>query len=971
MVVEIATHARSARRVRLEVRGLFHDASQARALESHFLGLPWVEEVEADPKTGRMLLRYARDVIFSEGMLTGGPPTPAPPVAFTGPLSPVDQVVGRALGPLVALVDRIGGVRPLRKRRRHEPEIAWHATDPTRVADLLSSGPEGLSAAEVHRRLARWGTNVVEAERERTRFEILIGQLSNLPTMLLLGSASIALVLGDFVDAGAILVVVVLNSAVGYRIERKNEKLLASWRRLEAGNALVIRDGQLLSVSAVELVCGDVLVMRSGDVVPADMRVIDAHRLACDEAPLTGESEPQLKQPAPDPHGSPLAERHSMLYAGTTVASGRGRALVVATGPRTELANLRRLVGDDPSPETPLQKRLGELGRHASYVALGAAGFVTVVGLLRGQPLFGLMRGAVALAVASIPEGLPLVATAALVQGMLRMGRKGMVVRRVASADTLGAVTVVCIDKTGTLTRNEMRLERLEIDGAKIDPHDLGWINADLPDNRLALALAAGVLNSDIEYHEGRNGLEVVGSATERALIDAAQAVGFEPAVLRRDYPRRALHERQHGIHYVISVHDGPAGPLAIVKGAPEQVLDLCSRAGQSALDDDARRTYQQRNLALADEGFRVLAVAWKPLDGDASLEGHFDFIGLAGLRDQVRPGAAEAVQRAERAGIRTLVLTGDQRATAAAVAREVGIAGQAVDGADIALALERSEPEALALVGCAGVFARVTPADKLAIVRALRERGEVVAMAGDGINDAPALKAADVGISVGAHATDVTRQTADVVLEHADLRSILYAVGEGRIVQDNLRRAVRFLFASNLSEVLLMTSAACFGVAPLAPLQLLWINLVSDTFPALALALEPGRPEVLDRKPVAPNSALLEREDWSAVVRDGALMAGVGATGFLVGEEPLTLASLLGVQLGYAGAARAPETPVAPRFMRLMTTATGLQLLAMLVPPLGAVLQLPGRALGPLVTFAGTLALPFVARGLNARGPG
>jgi Ca2+-transporting ATPase len=951
--VFIATHARTARRLRLAVDG----GADARALEAHLVALPWVEEARADPSSGRILLRYVAGVAFSERMLQG---EPAAPAGFT-PMPPLDRAVGRFLGKLVEVADRIAPRRRAETRHPDAPEHGWHAADVAEVAARLGTRPGGLTAAEARRHLERWGSNVVVPERPRTRFEIVTGQVTNLPTLLLIGSAALSLMLGDLLDAGAILTVVVLNAAIGYRIERKNEQLLASWQRLEAGRALVIRDGQVLSIPAPDLVPGDVLVVRGGDVVPADARVIDAHRLACDEAPLTGESEAQLKRPDPDPQGCALAERRAMLFAGSTVVAGRGRAVVVATGARTEVAGVRRLVSEQRSPETPLQKRLGELGQRASTVALGAAGFVTAVGLLRGRPLLPMVRGAVALAVASIPEGLPMVATAALVQGMLRMGGKGMVVRRVASADTLGTVTVVCIDKTGTLTRNEMRLEALEIDGARIEPETLGSVSGDLATCRTSLALIAGVLNSDIEYHRGNNGLEMVGSATERALIDAARRAGLDPVALRRQYPRRALHERQNGVHYVISEHDGPDGQrVAFVKGAPEQVLQLCSQTAAQPMDAEAQRAVIARNHALAAEGYRVLALAWRSLDAEQSLADGFDFIGLLGLRDQVRDGAAEAVQRAAASGIRTVVLTGDQRATAAAVARQVGIGGEVVEGGDIARRLGEGDPEALALLAHAGVFARVTPADKLAIVRALRGLGEVVAMAGDGINDAPALRAADVGIAVGAHATDVTRQTADVVLENADLRSILLAVGEGRTVQDNLRRAVRFLFASNLSEVLLMTTAAVAGATPLQPLQLLWLNLITDTFPALALALEPGRPEVLDRK---PTSALLTREDWRAIGRDGALMAAVGGTAFLVGEGPLTLATLLGVQLGHGGASRAPHTPVCGRFVGFMATAGGLQLLAMLAPPLGAVLGLPALAVGPIAAFAGGLTLPLIVR--------
>jgi Ca2+-transporting ATPase len=355
-----------------------------------------------------------------------------------------------------------------------------------------------------------------------------------------------------------------------------------------------------------------------------------------------------------------------------------------------------------------------------------------------------------------------------------------------------------------------------------------------------------------------------------------------------------------------------------------------------------------------------VLALACKPLpDGDERLDGGFDFLGLAALRDPLRAGAAEAVRRAARAGIRTMILTGDQPATAAAVARAVGLDGEVFEVDDLSSRMEHGEAGALAQLDRAAGFARVTPADKVAIVRALRRRGDVVAMAGDGINDAPALRSADVGIAVGAQASDIARQTADIVLETPDLVAILHAVGEGRIVQDNLRRSVRFLFGSNLSEVVLMVGAALVGTTPLKPLQLLWLNVLSDSLPGLALALEPGRPEVLDRPPVAPGSPILSRVDWRALVRDGVLMAALAGAAFTAGGAPFTLVTIVGVQIGYAIACRARNTPATPRFGQLIGGAAGLQLAAMALPPLRAALQLPALAGPPLAAFAGTLGLP------------
>jgi Ca2+-transporting ATPase len=970
---EIVRHAPAARRVRLNLAGLRNDPALARRVEAHFAAAGWVVEVQASLASGRVLLCYDADTVFSAELLER-----APGAGWTR-WSPPDAAgpTGREVAPgegapsggtLAARVLRAVGLErwlesPAAPRPVEQATARWHSLSVEEALGVLASGQEGLADAEARARLVHYGANQLEAQAQRTRLEILASQFANLPTMLLLVSGTVSVLLGDVLDAGVIVLVVVLNAAVGYHIERRNEALLSSWRRLEAGTAQVIRGATVATVAATDLVPGDVVLLRAGDVVPADARVIDAHRLACDEAALTGESEAQAKRADPVADGAALADRRSMMYAGTVVVGGRGRAVVVATGRSTELAGVRTLIEKSQDPQTPLERRLSQLGRWATGLGVGAAGVMAVGGLLRGRPAVAVGRTAVALGVAAIPEGLPVVATAALVHCMERMRGDGMVVRRLVSAETLGGVTVVCVDKTGTLTRNEMQLEVLESDAESLPPDLALERPREIFADRRALALAAGVLNSDIDFHSNGNGLEISGSATERALVAAAQRAGLNPEELRERLPRRALRERKSAIHYVLSLHDGPEGPVAFVKGAPEQVLDLCDRDVHGPLDQARRRQLLERNEALAESGHRVLAIAWKRLGADEH-EPHegFDFLALAGLRDPLRPGSAEAVATAARAGIRTLVLTGDQRATAAAVAREVGIAGLAVDGGELARRLEAGDRDAEAELDGIAVLSRVSPADKVAIVRALRRRGEVVAMAGDGINDAPALKVADVGIAVGAHASDIARQTADVVLETADLRSILAAVGEGRIVQDNLRRSVRFLFASNLSEVALMLGGMAAGQDPLQALQLLWINLLGDTLPALALAFEPGDPEVLGRGPAPPGSPLLQRRDWDAVVRDGALLGLLGGAAFLVGGTPAAFATLVGSQIGYAFACRAPEKRVGPRFVALVGSAAVLQLGAMLLPPFRAALKLPAPSLLPFAGLAiGVAAAPAV----------
>jgi Ca2+-transporting ATPase len=856
---------------------------------------------------------------------------------------------------------------PARMQRTSDTP-AWHALAVDAVYRRVRSGPNGLPGHDAAARLAQYGPNLLAEDRRRTRLAILFEQLANLPSTLLIGSSALSALIGDWLDAGAILAAVGLNTGIGFEIEQRNEVLLASWQRLEAGAAEVVRGGALRTVPASELVPGDVVLCRAGDTVPADARVIDAHRLSCDESALTGESEPQRKTSAAARAGAVLAQRPSMLYAGTVVATGHGRAVVVATGRSTEAAQVRGMVERAVAPRTPLQRQLDALGRALTGAGIGAGALTALANLAHGRAPLRVVRNGIALAVAAIPEGLPVVSTAALVRSMQRMRRRGMVVRRVASAETLGAVTVVCADKTGTLTRNEMRLEVLDRGAGALDLGRLRAAPGRLLHHAPTLALAAAVLNSDVDVQRSRGGTAIAGSSTERALIRAAEAAGLDHAALRADYPRRELRERAEEAHYVVSVHDAPGGgTVRFVKGAPEQVLALCRYDLRGrALTAAARRRLLTRNAALAGDGLRVLALGWRR-DGAArrarTTQGDrgYRFIALAALRDPLRDGAADAIRDAARAGVRTVIVTGDQKRTAEAVARAVGLTGDALDGAEVARLLASRSAADRERLRHTAVFSRVTPADKVAIVRALRAGGDVVAMAGDGINDGPALKSADVGIAIGIRSSDLARESADVVLEGQDLRSILSAIAEGRIVHDNLRRAVRYLLATNLGEVAVVSGAALLGRAdPFTPLQLLWMNLLSDTLPALALALEPAQANVLARPPAHADAALLDAGDRRMAVRDGLLLAGIGAGALAIGGTPLLFALFGGAELGYALASRNADAPPDASFWRLLGGGMLLHLGAITVSPLRRVLGLAGRASGlELAGYAAGLALP------------
>jgi P-type Ca2+ transporter type 2C len=928
-------HARAARRLRFEVPRLLRNRELARDIERAVSRREGVTGVEADERSGRVL------ILYREGAGEGEPI--------------------RALAE--GAPEQVWRAPPAAPASESSPDAAHTWTVAAALA-RLDSEPQGLSSREAARRLRKHGPNDVGSDPRTPWYRILVRQVANLPTALLVGSAGVSLLLGDVLEAGAIFTVLGLNTGIGFEVERRSEALLASWRTLDATSVDVLRGGARRRIASTKLVPGDVIVLGAGSIVPADGRALESDRLACDESVLTGESEPRPKGPAPVAAGASLGERSSMVYAGTVVVGGSGRVLVTATGWSTELAQVRALVERSQAPIAPLEQRMNELTNRPTHLSVDPAPPTPLASLVRGRPLLGVLRSSVALGVAAIPEGLPLVSTATLVHAMARLRRTGIVVRRLSAAETLGTVTVVAADKTGTLTENRMRLERLVVHGGPVELAGLRASRDPFADGA-TLALASAVLNSTLHEREHGRGL-VAASSTEQALVNAAEQAGIDVARLVASYPRLVMKERQERIHFVTSVHGMPdGGRVAFVKGAPEQVIGLCAATAGGALDDQGRARILADNQELASEGLRVLAVAWRRSNADAAPEGGYTFVGLLALRDPLRPTARTAVQNARAVGVRTVILTGDQSATAAAIARQLGLEGDVMEGSQVQRLLDDDGPDGRARLARVAVFSRVTPADKLAIIKALRAAGEVVAMAGDGVNDAPALKAADVSIAVGRGSTDLARQTAGVVLDSENLESIIAAIREGRVIHDNLHRTVRFLFATNLSEVALMLGGALLGFEPLTALQLLWINLLTDTLPGLALAFEPGDPAAIRRPPLEPGPSFLGREGWRQVGRDGVLLGVVGAFGYALGGPAAAFASLPAAQLGYGAVCRVAGQPdVAPpshRFAVLVGGSVALHATALAFPPLRRALRLPLTLGGSFLGLA-AVALPWLA---------
>jgi len=741
------------------------------------------------------------------------------------------------------------------------------------VSDTAAGVEAGLDTGEARRRLRAVGPNRIADHRETPLWRLALAQFRSLVVLLLLAGAGIAAVLGEWVEAVAILAALLLNATIGFLAEWRARVSLGRLRALAVPHATVRRDGQLARISAEELVPGDVVVLEAGAAVPADARLLRSAALQVDESALTGESaavwKDALARPAPD---APLAERANVVHLGTAVLAGSGLGLVTATGPRTELGRIGRLVGSTGSRATPLERQVEALGRRLIVLALGICAVVGLAGILHGEPIWLMLETAVSLAVAAVPEGLPAVLTLALAAGLWRLAGRGALVRRLAAVETLGSTTVICADKTGTMTENQMTVTTVALDGRRIqvggggrsvagsftDGHD---VLAPLGDPHLTLVLVAAALCNDASLRPAVDGLHLLGDPTEAALLVAATKAGLDPAELARAWPRRRAIPFDPTRRMMVTFHLMPGSasrdgtPVLLAKGAPGVILELANRLhtadGPVALSDADRARLLEQNRALAAEGLRVLAVAWRPVEAiETGAAEDLVFLGFVGLVDPVRPGVKDAIATCREAGIRTVMLTGDQQLTAETVGRQLGLA-----------------PEA--------IRSRVSPEGKLDLVTELQARGEIVAMTGDGVNDAPALVRADIGVAMGRHGTDVARESADLVLTDDNFATIVEAVREGRVIRANLGKVIHFLFSCNLSEILTIFVAILLGYpSPLLPLQILWVNLVTDILPALALIRDPADPEIMERPPLDPTEALITWRFGARIVGEGALLA-------------------------------------------------------------------------------------------------
>ncbi len=804
----------------------------------------------------------------------------------------------------------------------------WHTQLIDETLTLLEVQQDsGLHDGEVTQRREQYGPNELVERGLKSPWQILLEQFRETMVIVLIVAALISAVIGDVKDMIAILAIVILNAVLGFVQEYRAEQAMAALKKMSAPVVKVRRDGHVVEIKSVELVPGDIILLEVGDAIPADGRLINATNLKVQEASLTGESIPVEKATDPIPGGEevPLGDRKNMVYLGTAVTYGRGSAVVVDTGMSTELGKIADMIQTVESEQTPLQRRMAQLGKTLAVAAIGIVAVVFVLGLLRGEDLAEMFLTAVAMAVAAVPEGLPAVVTISLALGAQRMLRRNALIRKLPAVETLGSVTVICSDKTGTLTENRMTVTVLDVLGEteKLETLMEGGfpiIDAEVskdvapPVRSLGLMVKAAALCNDaiLEADMDRDGdMRVIGDPTEGALVAAAAKLGLWKEELDQRWPRVAEapftseRKRMTTIHRVnIPVDDPTDAPwrdspyVAFCKGSVDGLLEISERvwSGDEAvkLEADLCKRIQNANDELALDGQRVLGVAFRPLDelpengqiDEALLEREMTFIGLVAMLDPPRPEVNQAVQEAREAGIRPLMITGDHPLTARRIAQDLGIideGGEVLTGQDLSkMGLDGLEE----VVGHVSVFARVAPEHKLRIVEALQKQGQIVAMTGDGVNDAPALRRSDIGVAMGITGTDVSKEASDMIILDDNFATIVNAVKEGRNIYDNVRKFIKYTMTSNAGEIYVMLFAPFLGMPlPLTALQILWINLVTDGLPGLALAVEQPERNIMKRPPFPPDESIFARGMGTHIIWVGLLMGllslGVGYWGW------------------------------------------------------------------------------------------
>ena len=760
---------------------------------------------------------------------------------------------------------------------------------PEDVLNSLQVDPkQGLTVKEVTRRRRTHGQNILREVKPKSGLTILVNQFKNLIVLFLLAAAALSFVFGDLVEGFAILAVILINAVIGFLTELKGARSIEALRKLGTVSSRVRRDGALKQIPAKALVPGDIVILEGGDIITADLRLVTASKLQADESVLTGESVPVSKSLEPVADDVSLADRLSMLFKGTAVTRGSGEAVVTGTGMQTELGRISDLVSETAEEPTPLEKRLNRLGHKLIWVSLGIAVLVGFLGITAGRDFILMIETAIALAVASIPEGLPIVATIAMARGVWRMAKRNALIKELAAVETLGATSVICTDKTGTLTENRMTVTSLALDTGylAVDEsaasrneifmlQDKGFLDPQEHEPLLRALETCVLCNNASLVASGSKGGKAIGDPLEIALLSFAAPFEITRQTMEKRFPEEREEAFDSDTKMMATFNQMESGYRVAVKGAPESVLQACTAVitaeGGQDLDEDKKKLWFDKNEAMAAEGLRVLALAEKKVeDLDAAPYEKLNFIGLVGLIDPPRQDVKQALEECRSAGVRVIMATGDQPVTARAIGYAVGLVespdAPVIHGKDLRDPESLSEQEIKNLLAV-NLFARVNPKQKLDIIALHRDNNAIVAMTGDGVNDAPALKSADIGIAMGQRGTQVAREASDMILKDDAFSSIVHAVEQGRIIFKNIRNFVIYLLSCNLSEIMTVTFASLVNAPlPLLPLQILFLNIVTDVFPALALAAGEGSPDIMNQSPRKKEEPIMNKARWVGV---------------------------------------------------------------------------------------------------------
>ncbi|MEM7815588.1 MAG: calcium-transporting P-type ATPase, PMR1-type [Candidatus Aenigmatarchaeota archaeon] len=775
-------------------------------------------------------------------------------------------------------------------------EFLWNELSTKQVLEKLNSDEKGISEEESLIRLQKYGPNEIREEKKISKTEIFINQFRSTLVIILIAATIFSAAIGEIFDAAAIIAIVILNAIFGFVQEYKAEKAIEALKRLSSPESIVIRDGKKRTIPSRNLVPGDIVVLEQGTKVPADIRLIEVSELRIDESPITGESSPVTKKTQPI-KASVLAERKNIAWMGTIVTYGRGKGVVVETGMRTEIGRIASSVQEAGEEETPLQKKLAVFGKKLGIMILAICGIVALTGILRGNPVVDMIITGIALAVAAIPEGLPAVVTITLALGVHKLSKNNAIIRKLPAVEALGSTTVICADKTGTLTKNEMTVRRIwypdktvSVTGEGYEPSGKFLVSGKEIDPRkdksIELILTAGTLCNNAELDKNNGKLKIVGDPTEGALIVAAMKAGLSN--IESLYPRKQEIPFTSERKMMTTIHSYHNKTVVFSKGAPERILSICdyiycSGKTRKLLPSDRKKILETNNK-FTDEALRVLAIAYKEANArEREFEKGMVFLGLVGMIDPPRDGVKDDIATCKKAGIKVVMITGDHVNTAVAVAKEIGIIEKAEEKALTGEELDRlSDSQLEEIVEQVRVYARVNPEHKVRIVDALKKKGHIIAMTGDGVNDAPALKKADIGVAMGINGTDVAKEASDMVLADDNFSTIVAAVKGGRQIYDNIKKFIQYLLSSNLGEVLIVFTAMLIGfidphtgktIIPLTAIQLLWINLLTDGLPALALGADPPSKNIMERPPRNPKENILSKGMFTDMIIVGIVM--------------------------------------------------------------------------------------------------